>query len=707
MRSYRYFYSIPEIGEDLPDGNPLLQKDGLPEFNNLTIEHCMAAIGKQTVEFENGIQRVEETLVKEKPKDIFKTVFEPLEQLGVALDITWGMSKTLYLGNSSLMPTKNYIAIHDRAKRARFSKYNSQPIYTAVKQELNSENKRNHEENRLLKKFSLEGKLNGLDLSKVQKAQLQESLNKLLNERKVFKDKVDVSTKQFVHYVNDPVTVQNFPTELLKSISTKGDNYINGPWKVTLQPTVCKSIMEYCPDRNIRWNVWQAIVSRGSGYANKELETSTHLEKIRSLRMDVAKILGYKTYVDMSMETKMAGSLQNVYNMIAALLESAKAAQERELQNLHKFATKSGFEGERLELWDVPYWRRKQCISLYNYNKEIYRQYFPLSTVLNGLFSLCEKIFDVTIKQRNNISTWHKDVQYFDVFEKTSSAPVAGFYLDPYSRSDEKIHIALSKGWMVGIRNRSEITDSKPLAALIFNFQPPTSETSSLLAFQEVKLLFQKFGQTLQHLLTKTRYSEVAGVSNIEWDAVEVCGHVLSHWLHNKSVIDAISSHVNTKEKLPQELFETLLNVDKHMAGLDLSRELYLSALDLELHSTKDFWLDIVKNLWPQYQCFPLDKLDSHPCSFTQIFSEEWAAAYYSQVWSRLIAADVYSAFHEVQGNENEVVNVGKRFRDTFLALGGSCHPSEVFRNFRGRDPSPKALLKSLGLKKTNIVSEN
>lgn len=351
----------------------------------------MAAIGKQTVEFENGIQQVEETLLKEKPKDIFKNVFEPLEQLGVALDITWGISKTLYLGNSSLMPTKNYIAIHDRAKRARFNKYNSQPIYAAVKQELNSENKRNDEENRLLKKFSVEGKLNGLDLGKVQKAQLQESLNKLVNERKTFKDKVDVSTKRFVHYVNDPVTVQNFPTELLRSISTKSDNYVNGPWKITLQPTVYKSVLEYCPDRSIRWNIWQAIVTRGSGYANKELETSTHLEKIRSLRTDVAKILGYKTYVDMSMETKMAGSLQNVYNMIAALLESAKAAQEQELQNLHKFATESGFEGERIELWDVPYWRRKQCISLYNYNEEIYRQYFPLPNVLNGLFSLCEK----------------------------------------------------------------------------------------------------------------------------------------------------------------------------------------------------------------------------------------------------------------------------------------------------------------------------
>lgn len=696
-------FRIPEIGEELPDKAPLVKQDGLPEFTSLTIENCMAAVAKQTLDFEAGVKEIEENLVGNEKVDVFKDVFVPLEELGAPLDLTWGISKTLYLGNSSMMPTKSYLAIHDRAKRARASKFNSRPIYEAVKRELGIENKRNYEEVRLLKKFKLEGKLNGLELDRVKKAILDEHLKKLTIEKEAFKHKITVATGQFSHKIEDETIVRDFPVSLLKSIAADRDNYHKAPWKITLQPHIYKSVLEYCPVRNIRWNIWQAIVGRGSTYRFKELETSVHIEEIRSLRQDVAKTLGYKTYVDMSMETKMAGTLENVQTVMDALLERAKPAQDTEIKDLFEFAKKSGFEGSQIELWDVPYWRRKQRITLYDYKEDKFRELFPLPKVLEGLFGLCENLFDITIKQRSNVSTWHRDVQYYDVFEKHTSASIAGFYLDPFARSEEKIPILQSAGWMVGIQNGSKILRNKPLAALIFHFRPPFSENPSFLDFKEVQALFQQFGHSLQHLLTKAAYSEVAGVSNVEWDAVEICGNVLSHWLYNKSTLKAISNH----DPFSDELFDTLINVKNHCAGFDLCRELYLSALDLELHSSKEFWLPIIKNLWPKYRSFPLDKLDSHPCSFTQVFAEESAAAYYSHVWARLIAADVYSAFHEVQGDDVETAKVGKRFRDTFLALGGSCHPSEVFRKFRGRDPSPKALLKSLGLKKLKTVDEN
>lgn len=165
-----------------------------------------------------------------------------------------------------------------------------------------------------------------------------------------------------------------------------------------------------------------------------------------------------------------------------------------------------------------------------------------------------------------------------------------------------------------------------------------------------------------------------------------------------------ISCHWGSGDTLSKATFERICQAEQHMAGLDLCNELYLSALDLEMYSTKDFWLDIVKRLWPQYKSFEYQhKFDAHPCHFTQIFVEDWAAAYYSHVWSRMVAADVYSAFYEVRDNEQQIKDVGKRFRDTFLALGGSEHPSKVFREFRGRDPSHKALLNSLGLKKLQL----
>lgn len=691
-------FRVPEIGEDLPEKNPLLQQNGLPEFNNLTIENCMAAIGKQTLEFEVGVRNIEDQILQNPVKDIFKDVLDPLENLGASLDTTWGLSKTLYLGNSTLMPTKSYLSIHDRARRARATKFNSSQIYGAIKDSLKESNK-NEEQTRVLKKFELEGKLNGLDIDVANKAKLEECLNKLAVEKDRFKTKTELSTKLFRHQIKDINIVRDFPVHLLKSMAIDPKNYLDAPWIASLQPHVYLPFMEHCPDRELRWNVWQAMVNRGSTYGNKEYVTSTHLEEIRYLRREQANLLGYKTFADMSMETKMAGSVQNVKNLLLTLLQRAMPAQERELINLHKFATDSGFKGERIELWDVPYWRRKQQVSLFDYKEEVMQEYFPLPKVLEGLFNLCEQLFKVTIKQRYEVSTWDKDVKFYDVFEPHSSAPVAGFYLDPYTRTDEKSRILQNSGSMIGIQNRSLIADVKPLAALIFNFQPPLNNKPSLLTFKDVSLLFHKFGYALQHLLTRTSYSEVSGLSNIEWDVVEVCGYVLSQWLYNKDVIHSISSHCDSEEKLPADMLNMLVNIRKHTAGLDLCRELYLSALDLELHSTKDFWLDIVRKLWPRYRCFPLDKMDSHPCSFTHIFVEEWASAYYSHVWARVIAADVYSAFHEAQGDEQQIVDVGKRFRDTFLALGGSCNPSEVFRKFRGRDPSPKALLSSLGLK--------
>lgn len=692
--------SVPEIGEDLPEKNPLLQNDGFPEFNNITIENCMAAIGKQTLDFENDVKGIEEKILNNPDSDIFKDVFDPLEKLGAPLDMTWGVSKTLYLGNSTLMPTKSYMAIHDRAKRARASKFNSRIIYNACTNELKKNEHRTEEEMRLIKKFHLEGTLNGLHVDLAQKEALKENMNKLTVERAKFKTKLDFATKKFTHVIRDANIVRDFPIELLKTMSDDPSNYMTGPWKVTLQPQIYMPVMEYCPDSNIRWNMWQAMVNRCSGYNDKETTTSINMEEIRFFRRQQAKILGYKSYAEMSMETKMAGSIENVQNTLHKLLEYARPAQEKELEDLLQFASERGFEGSRIQLWDLPYWRRKQKMSLFKYNDEQIKEYFPLNNVLNGLFEMCENMFNITIKQRANVSTWYKDVKYYDIFEPHSSPPVAGFYIDPYARSEDKLR--QNNGWMVGLKNKSEVADTTPLVALIFNFDPPTTDKPTCLTVKELELLFNKFGHSLQHLLCRCRYSEVAGLSNIEWDAVDVCGNVFSNWLYNKNVISNISSHIESEDKLPGNLYDAMVNARKQTAGLDLCRELYLSALDLELHSTKDFWLDIVKRLWPEYRCFPLDKLDSHPCSFTQIFYEEWAAAYFSHGWSRLIAADVYSAFHESQNDNEQLLDVGKRFRETYLSLGGSLHSSEIFRKFRGRDPSPKALLKSLGLKISN-----
>ena len=498
-----------------------------------------------------------------------------------------------------------------------------------------------------------------------------------------------------------PRVIGHYPTELLQTIATDPLNHTKGPWKITLQPNVYPGFIENCPDRILRWNVWQAYNTRSSGYADKNLSNSIHIEEIRFLRHTQANLLGFKSFVDMSMETKMAGNVEHVRQMIGNLLDYSRPAQETEIKQLQQFAEGGGFKGN-LELYDIPYWKRKQLKSAYNYDDEVIREYFPLPNVLSGLFDISEKLFQIKIVERtSDVDTWQEDVKFYDVFDVShdgsSANPIAGFYLDLYSREDEKTRV---QGQMVGVRNRCRISDNVPLSALMFNFPIPLYGKPSLLQFNDVQTLFSKFGHSLQHLLTQANYSELAGLSNIEWDAVEVCGHVMSHLLYHQNTIKSISSHYANEATIPDELVTAIQERRKHMAGFLLSQELYFASLDLELYSKKDFWLDILKGIWSEYNVLPLDKKNAHLCSMAPIFSGNWAAAYYSHIWSRLIAADVYSAFYEAQGTPNEASTVGKRFRETYLALGGSCHSSEVFRRFRGRDPSPKALLKTLGLYK-------
>lgn len=406
----------------------------------------------------------------------------------------------------------------------------------------------------------------------------------------------------------------------------------------------------------------------------------------------------------MSMETKMLGSIDAVERMLATLLDKARPAQDDEINQLIDFAEASGFK-HKFEIYDVPYWKRRQLLEQYDYDEEALRDYFPSPKVLEGMFKLSEQLFGIKIQERSGVTTWDEDVKLYDVFDLSDSKePIGGFYIDLYSREDEKIVVQGNTGWMIGIRNRSGITDTKPLAALIFNFPAPIYGKPSLLSLADIHQLFFKFGQTLQHLLSKANYSDVAGLSNLSWDTVETSGNLMTHLLYNPTTLKMISSHYSTEDAISDSKIQAIQQSKTHLSAFNLCEEIYLSTLDLELHKTKDFWLDIVKNLYPKHFVFELDKKDAHPCSFLQIFSGEWGAAYFSHLHARLIAADVHSAFEEARKlGEEDVFKVGKRYRETFMGLGGSCRPEQVFRKFRGRDPSPKALLKTI---KTSQVTK-
>lgn len=697
-------FSVPEIGEDLPaDKNPLLCENDLPEFNNVTIEKCIGVIGNQGICVEKGIKKLEHEIIeKTEIKDLFQEILNPIEELTSPIETTWGLAKTLYLGNKIMMPTKSYLTIHERARKVRATKFRSEPIYYATKKALaNPSESYNDAQQRLISKHVLEGNLNGIELEGLKKAQLEECLGKMGQHRTKFHNKVEAARRGFSMNCNDPKIIKEFPLSFLQTISVDQKAHPSkGPWKLSLQPFIVRKFLEFCPDHHLRWNIWQADTRKCSSYHDKSVETSSHLEEIRYARRDQAKLLGYESYIEMSMETKMAGSSKIVKDTLASLFDVARPAQTNEIAQLQAFAEKNGFT-KKLEIQDVPYYQRRQMQEFHGFDAEVVKEYFPLNKVLNNMFALAEKLFNIKIVERS-VSVWDEDVKFYDIFDLDmgGKSPIAGFYVDLYAREDEKLLMPENTGYMVAIRNGSELTGSKPLSALIFNFRQ-IPEKPMLLTIEDVEKLFNKFGHSLQHLLCKVMYGELSGLSNVEWDAVEICGNVMTNLLYNEQVLKSIGSHYSNDEALPDKHISAILSQRKSLAGFHLCREIYHSSLDLELHSRKDFWLDIVKELYPKHHVFELDKKDSHVCSFVPIFSGEWGGAYYSHVWSKLIGADVYSAFFEASksNNEKDFLEIGKRFRNTFLTYGGSLHPSEVFRRFRGRDPSVKALLRSLGLK--------
>lgn len=338
---------MPQFDENAHEKYPLLQENGLPEFNDVSIETCMVAIGRQALEFEAGMKKLESNLMESSKVDVFRDIFDVMEDMEAPLDMTWGVSKTLYLGNGVLMPTKNYLAIHDRARRSRATKFTSNCIYQNVKKELAAKHgtkQRTSEKQRILEKYALEGRLNGLELTEDRRAYLKSCLNRLATERVQFKQKLDYAGRQFSHIVREPEVVRDFPLSVLKATSTNSKDPMKGPWEITLDNQTFKPIMEYCPDRMVRWNLWQALVSRGSGYGDRNIATGKNLEEIRGARQDIANTLGFKTFADMSMMTKMAGNVENVHSLINVLLEKAKPAQDEEVANLYKFAKERGFE---------------------------------------------------------------------------------------------------------------------------------------------------------------------------------------------------------------------------------------------------------------------------------------------------------------------------------------------------------------------------
>lgn len=692
----KYIILLPEIPPDTAETNPLLRIDTLPAFSQLNAEKCVNAIGKLVIEYESGIHQLDQKLYDASFQRNVHNIILPLDRLSGPLDFAWGAFKILYTVSKDESIVKAYLKLHPGIIRAKREKFLSSSIYRAFKELKDNATQLTEPVQRIINKHLVESQLSGMDLTDSFYDQFREVMTKLDKHRALYKGKYLTSTAKFTHNLEFS-DVQNFPDDILKLLVVDQSKVKTGPWVLTLEPYVYKKFLEYCDNRLLRWNAWYANNIRATSISGKELDNSIEIEEIRFNRRELARLLGFETFAHLSMKTKMAGSVDNVKAMITTLHVKSKDATLKEIDKLQSFANENGFN-DKLQLWDIPYCQRLHKETLFNVDDAVIRHYFPFPYVLNGIFNLFNKLFRITVKEIKNVDVWHEDVSYYKIYNENDKE-IASFFIDPYIRQKEK---SMGSYMEVG-SNRSDVTGVQPLSYLVFNFYPPAFGRPALLSFDDLKVLFEKFGHLLQHSLTTVPYADVSGLTNLEWDVVNVCPFVMKSFLKHYNTVANLSCHVDSGKVLPPELHENLIKRDMYMPGLKLTEELYLSTLDLELYSKKDFWLAITKKVWADFMPFPYEKNTSQPCSFPEVFSDHLPAAYFVNLWAKMIAADVFQAFEEAGLDDDEKLQeMGMKLRETYLALGGGSYPEQVFRKFRGRDPCVDALLESYKLADKN-----
>jgi oligopeptidase A len=354
------------------------------------------------------------------------------------------------------------------------------------------------------------------------------------------------------------------------------------------------------------------------------------------------------------------------------------------------------FAGRKLNAWDVAFYSEKLQESRFKVSQEALRPYFPLPKVLAGLFALTERLYGITVRERAGVSVWHPSVRYYALLDSGAEV-VAGFYLDPYSRSEKR-----SGAWMDECVVAKKLPSGKalPVAQLVCNFTAPVGSTPSLLTHDEVTTLFHEFGHGLHHMLTQVAYPSIAGINGVAWDAVELPSQFMENFVWRREVLPLISAHVATGEPLPVDVLQRLLGTRTFNAALDTLRQIELASFDFEIHANFDPALgakvaETLAGVRSRVAVVPAASFNRMPSSFAHICAGGYAAGYYSYKWAEVLAADAFEAFDEAGVFDTPTA---ARFRDSILARGGSLDAMDAFVRFRGREPDVRPLLKQTGI---------
>ncbi|REJ59315.1 MAG: M3 family peptidase [Microcystis aeruginosa TA09] len=678
--------------------NPLLAGQGLPAFDQIQPGLIVPGMTQLLQELAGELTDLEAQIAP-----TWEKLVEPLTRIEERLSWSWGIIGHLMGVKNSPELRQAYETVQPQVVEFISRLSQSKPIYEAFSSLRQGESwgQLDEAQQRIVEASLRDAQLAGVGLAGEKKDRFNAIQLELAEITTKFSNNILDATKAFQLKLTTPEDIAGLPPSLLSlaAQTARGQGETNastetGPWVITLDFPSYFPFMKYSDNRELREKLYKAYVSRAD---LGELDNNPLIDRILQLRQEQAHLLGYSTYAEVSLARKMANSVDEIEKLLDNLRQVSYEAAKQDLEALKTFAAT-----DDLKHWDIAYWSEKQRQAKFNFSAEELRPYFPLPRVLEGIFSLAKRIFGVEIIAADGKAPiWHPDVRYFQINDEKGEK-IAYFYLDAYSRPAEK----RGGAWMDVCIGRAKTGPEVrlPVAYLICNQTPPVDGNPSLMTFEEVTTLFHEFGHGLQHMLTTVDYSGAAGINNVEWDAVELPSQFMENWCYDRPTLMSMAKHYQTGATLPEHYYQKLLLAKNYMSGSAMLRQLHLSLVDLELHhryqpNGGETPKQVRQRLAATTTIIPPLPEDAFLCSFGHIFAGGYAAGYYSYKWAEVLSADAFAAFEEVGlDNEEAVKAIGRRFRDTVLAMGGSSHPMNVFKAFRGREPSTEPLLRHSGL---------
>lgn len=554
----------------------------------------------------------------------------------------------------------------------------------------------NPEQSMLLDKTYKSFSRNGANLTADKKSVLREIDSKLAKLSLTFGENVLAETNAYSLHITNESDLKGLPESAVEMAQEEAKSRDKDGWIFTLNYPSYIPLITYADNRALRKEISLAFGSKafnGGSHDNREI-----IKQIVNLRQKRAELLGFRTHADFILEERMAKSPEKVNEFLEDLLQKAKPAAQNEFNELQDFAKeRDGID--RLEKWDAAYYTEKLKQQRFDLDDEKLKPYFKLENVIQGVFEIAEKLYELQFEQSQEIDTYHQDVKTYKVLDK-AGALKAIFYADFHPRPGKR-----NGAWMTVYKQqyRKNGEDSRPHISIVCNFTKPTATKPSLLTFNEVTTLFHEFGHALHGMLANTTYPSLSGTS-VYWDFVELPSQVMENWCYEKEAIELFAKHYQTQEIIPMEYVKKIKESSTFMEGMQTLRQLSFGMLDMSWHGIDPSNIENVKSheeeVFKSTNLFPQTPLTCMSTSFSHIFQGGYSAGYYSYKWAEVLDADAFEFFKE-KGIFNK--EVATRFRDTVLSMGGTENPMELYKKFRGKEPQPEALLRRAGLMKKSL----